>query len=221
MIQKIQLGNATFSVGFDTAWPHVVSASEEGWLIDETHPWGLPFANGGTLYQENASSCTGNEFPQTPRRSNSTNWTWDMTIWPNQALPSIEEGERLYLKLAADTYVHCNQEERKSTSFVIEEGPNLILHDGNETIRLWDAPRTTSSQQLELMIFNSHEQDVVLRHAVHGDGTWNLDLLPDALSSGWNNFTIDVPTSMLNTYQLTHQDGAILITFGAYMEGQS
>ena len=82
-------------------------------------------------------------------------------------------------------------------------------------------PRTTSSQQLELMIFNSHEQDVVLRHAVHGDGSWNLDLLPDALSSGWNNFTIDVPASMLNTYQLTHQDGAILITFGAYMEGQS
>ncbi len=144
-----------------------------------------------------------------------------MTIWPNQALPSIEEGERLYLKLAPDTYVHCNQEERKSTSFVVEEGPNLILHDGNEAIRLWDAPRTTSSQQLELMIFNSHEDDVVLRHDVQGDETWNLDLLPDALASGWNNFTIDVPTSMLNTYQLTHQDGAILITFGAYMEVQS
>ena len=221
MIQNVQLGNTTFAVGFDTAWPHVVSASEQGWLIDQTHPWGLPFANGGTLYQENASSCTGNEFPQTPRRSNASNWTWDMTIWPNQALPSIEEGEQLYLKLAADTYIHCNQEERKLTAFVVEEGPNLILHDGNETIRLWDAPRTTSSQQLELMIFNSHEQDVVLRHAVHGDGSWNLDLLPDALSSGWNNFTIDVPASMLNTYQLTHQDGAILITFGAYMEGQS
>jgi len=144
-----------------------------------------------------------------------------MSIWPNQALPSIEEGEQLYLKLAADTYVHCNQEEIESTTFNVEEGPDLILHNGNNTVRLWDAPMTVSSQQLELILFNSNEDDVVLRHAVYGDGSWNLDVLPDMLSSGWNNFTIDVPNSMLNTYQITHQDGAILITFGAYMEGQS
>ena len=80
---------------------------------------------------------------------------------------------------------------------------------------------TVSSQQLELILFNSNDDDVVLRHAVYGDGSWNLNVLPDMLSSGWNNFTIDVPNSMLNTYQITHQDGAILITFGAYMEGQS
>ncbi|MDP6224042.1 MAG: hypothetical protein QGF34_03155 [Candidatus Poseidoniaceae archaeon] len=221
LIQNVQLDNSSFSVGFDTAWPHVVSASENGWLIDEVHPWGLPFENGGTLFQENASSCTGKEFPQTPRRSNGSNWTWDMSIWPNQALPSIEEGEQLYLKLAADTYVHCNQEEIESTTFNVEEGPDLILHNGNDTVRLWDAPMTVSSQQLELILFNSNEDDVVLRHAVYGDGSWNLDVLPDMLSSGWNNFTIDVPNSMLNTYQITHQDGAILITFGAYMEGQS
>ena len=120
MIENVQLGNATFAVGFDTAWPHVVSASEQGWLIDQTHSWGLPFANGGTLYQENASSCTGNEFH---KRRAFKRLKLDMGHDYLQIfLPSIEEGEQLYLKLAADTYIHCNREERKLTAFVVEEG---------------------------------------------------------------------------------------------------
>ena len=41
MIEHVMIGNTTsFMVGFDTTWPHIVSASEEGWLIDEHHPWG-------------------------------------------------------------------------------------------------------------------------------------------------------------------------------------
>ncbi|MAR47178.1 MAG: hypothetical protein CMA41_05180 [Euryarchaeota archaeon] len=221
LLQNVTLGNSSFMVGFDSTWPHIVSASENGWLIDEIHAWGSPFEQGGTLYQENASSCTGNEFLSTPRRSNSSNWSWDLSIWPSQALPSIETGERLQLKLPADNYVHCNQEELLSARFTVQEGPDLILHQGNETIRLWDAPMTAKSIQLEFALFNSNEAEVVLRHSVFGDVDWDLAGMPGILSSGWNNFTIDVPTSTINTYQLTHQDGAILITFGAYLEAES
>lgn len=220
MLQNVTVENSSFSVGFDSTWPHVVSASERGWLVDENHTWGPPFDQGGTLYQENASSCTGNEFLSTPRRSDSSNWSWDLSIWPSQALPSIESGERLNVKLQPDSYVHCNQEEVHATRFVIQEGPDLILHLEQESIRLWDAPLTVESNQLELALYNSNEDDVVLRHSSFGEKDWNLEVLPAVLSSGWNNFTIDVPSSLLNTYQLTHQDGAILITFGAYLEAE-
>ena len=40
MIEHVMIGNTSFMVGFDTTWPHIVSASEEGWLIDEYPPWG-------------------------------------------------------------------------------------------------------------------------------------------------------------------------------------
>jgi hypothetical protein len=221
LLQHVVLDNNSFEVGFDVSWPHVVSSSDEGWLIDETHPWGAPFDQGGTLYQENSSSCTGNEFLSTPRRSNSSNWTWDMSIWQSQALPSVEQGERLQLKLTTDNYVHCNQEEVIATKFTVQDGPNLILHANNETIRLWDAPMTATTSQLEFSLYNSEADDVVLRHSSFGDVDWELSSLPPSLSSGWNNFTLNVPSSVINTYQLNHQDGAILLTFGAYLEAES
>jgi hypothetical protein len=221
LLQHVVLDNNSFEVGFDVSWPHVVSSSDEGWLIDETHPWGAPFDQGGTLYQENSSSCTGNEFLSTPRRSNSSNWTWDMSIWQSQALPSVEQGERLQLKLTTDNYVHCDQEEVIATKFTVQDGPNLILHANNETIRLWDAPMTATTSQLEFSLYNSEANDVVLRHSSFGDVAWDLSSLPLSLSSGWNNFTLNVPSSVINTYQLNHQDGAILLTFGAYLEAES
>ena len=221
LLQHVVLDNNSFEVGFDVSWPHVVSSSDEGWLIDETHPWGAPFDQGGTLYQENSSSCTGNEFLSTPRRSNSSNWTWDMSIWQSQALPSVEQGERLQLKLTTDNYVHCDQEEVIATKFTVQDGPNLILHANNETIRLWDAPMTATTSQLEFSLYNSEADDVVLRHSSFGDVAWDLSSLPLSLSSGWNNFTLNVPSSVINTYQLNHQDGAILLTFGAYLEAES
>lgn len=221
LLQHVVLDNNSFEVGFDVSWPHVVSSSDEGWLIDETHPWGAPFDQGGTLYQENSSSCTGNEFLSTPRRSNSSNWTWDLSIWQSQALPSVEQGERLQLKLTTDNYVHCDQEEVIATKFTVQDGPNLILHANNETIRLWDAPMTATTSQLEFSLYNSEADDVVLRHSSFGDVAWDLSSLPLSLSSGWNNFTLNVPSSVINTYQLNHQDGAILLTFGAYLEAES
>ncbi|MEC7167821.1 MAG: hypothetical protein VXW14_02400 [Candidatus Thermoplasmatota archaeon] len=221
MLENIMLDNSSFVVGFDSTWPHIVSASSNGWLIDDNHTWGQPFEQGGTFYQENASTCTGNEFLSTPRRSNTTNWSWDLSIWPSQALPSVESGERLQLKLQADNYVHCNQEEVSETKFSVQEGPDIILYQDSQPIRLWDAPLTVDSSQIELILYNSNEDDIVLRHSSFGDKDWNLEVLPDSLSSGWNNFTIDVPPSLINTYQLSHQDGAILITFGAYLEVES
>ena len=221
LLRHVVLDNHSFEVGFDPTWPHIVSSSNDGWVIDETHPWGAPFDQGGTLYQENSSSCTGSEFLSTPRRSNSSNWTWDMSIWPSQALPSVEEGERLQLKLATDTYVHCDQEQVVATKFTVQDGPNLILYTNNQTIRLWDAPMTATSPQLEFAIYNSEVDEIVLRHASFGDVAWDLSSLPSTLSSGWNNFTLDVPSSEINTYQLNHQDGAILLTFGAYLEAES
>ena len=221
MIEHVMIGNTSFMVGFDTTWPHIVSASEEGWLIDEHHPWGTPFDVGGTLYQENASSCTGNEFLSTPPRSNTTNWSWDLSIRPKQALPSVEVGERLYLKLPSDAYVHCNQQDIETTEFIVQRGPDLVLHQDNETVRLWDSPRTVNTSQLELALYNSNDVDVVLRHSTYGDVDWDLSAFPSQLSFGWNNITLDVPESMIKTYKITHQDGAILITFGAYLGAES
>lgn len=220
LLRNVSLDESTFTVGFDLTWPHIVSASENGWLIDEVHPWGTPFDQGGTLYQENASSCTGSEFLSTPRRSDSSNWSWDLSIWPSQALPSIEVGERLQVKLPADTYIHCDQEDVTATRFSVQIGPDVILHQNNETLRLWDAPMTSQSEQIELALYNSNEDEIVVRYSALGDANWDLTMLPDVLVSGWNNMTIDVPSSLVNTYQLTHQDGAILITFGAYLEAE-
>ena len=173
------------------------------------------------MYQENASSCTGNEFLRTPPRSNTTNWSWDLSIRPKQALPSVEAGERLYLKLPSDSYVHCNQQDIETTEFIVQRGPDLVLHQDNQTIRLWDSPRMVNSSQLELALYNSNDMDVVLRHSTFGDVDWDLSTFPSQLSSGWNNITLDVPESMIKTYKITHQDGAILITFGAYLGAES
>ena len=80
---------------------------------------------------------------------------------------------------------------------------------------------TATSSQLEFAIYNSEVDEIVLRHSSFGDVAWDLSSLPSTLSSGWNNFTLDVPSSEINTYQLNHQDGAILLTFGAYLEAES
>ena len=47
-LHNVALGNATFVVGFDSTWPHIVSASGDGWFIDEPHPIGPPFNQEGT-----------------------------------------------------------------------------------------------------------------------------------------------------------------------------
>jgi len=118
-------------------------------------------------------------------------------------------------------YVFCNQDDYTTTKFMVQEGPDLILHHNEEAIRLWDVPMTADSSQLELTLFNSNEDEVVFRHVAFGNVEWDLSALPNTLNSGWNNFSLMVPNSEVNTYQLTHQDGAILITFGAYMEVES
>ena len=221
LLQHIVLDNSSFEVGFDMSWPHIVSSSNDGWLIDETHPWGMPFEPKDTLYELNSSSCTGSEYGNFLNPSNRSNWTWDMSIWSNQELPSVNENETLHLKMPEDTYVYCTRDEAVSTQFTIQEGPNLILYVDNKTTRLWDAPMTSSSSQLEFSLFNSDEGDAVLRHTEFGNVAWDLTTLPSTLSSGWNNFTLEVPSSVINTYQITHQDGAILLTFGAYLEAEA
>ena len=119
------------------------------------------------------------------------------------------------------SYIFCNQDDYTPTKFTVQEGPDLVVYHNNEAFRLWDVPMTATTNQLEVVLYNSNEADVVLRHATFGDGAWNLSEMPDTLSTGWNNVTLEVPSSLINTYQLTHQDGAILITFGAYLEAES
>ena len=217
LVRSVDVGNLSFMVGFDATWPHIVSSSNQGWLIDGTHEWGAPFNQGGTLYQQNASSCPDTEFLKSPPRSDNNNWSWDLSIRPKHRIPSVEGNESLHLKLPSDTFVYCNQEDAIATTFAVQSGPDLILYQNNETLRLWDGPMTVETSQLEFSLYNSNEDDVVLRHDSYGDVAWDLTSLPNLLSSGWNNFTLDVPESMFNTYQFTHQDGAILVTFGAYM----
>ena len=220
-LRNVALGNATFVVGFDSTWPHIVSASGNGWFIDEQHPIGTPFNQEGTLYQENESSCPDNENLVTPEHNGSPIRNWNLEVRSANKIPSIGSGEALILKLAPNTYIHCYQEKGIATKFSIQEGPNLILYDGSEPIRLWDAPRTATSTELTIALFNNGTSDVVLRHSTFGDVEWDLQNLTDSLSPGWNNLTLGVPSSIINTYQLTHQDGAILITFGGYLEAES
>ena len=219
-MRNVALGNATFVVGFDSTWPHIVSASEDGWFIDEQHPIGTPFNQEGTLYQENESSCPDNENLVAPPHNGSAIWNWNISVRPAAKIPSIGQDEVLMIKLAPNTYIHCYQDEGIATKFSIQKGPNLILYDGSEPIRLWDAPRTATSTELTIALFNNGTSDVVLRHSTLGDVEWDLQNLTDSLSPGWNNLTLGVPSSVINTYQLTHQDGAILITFGGYLEAE-
>ena len=135
----------------------------------------LPFDVGGTLYQENASSCTGNEFLSTPPRSNTTNWSWDLSIWPKQALPSVEAGERLYLKLPSDSYVHCNQQDIETTEFIVRRRSDLVLHHGQSNHSPMGCAKDGKSSQLELALYNSNDMDVVLRHSTFGDVDWDLE----------------------------------------------
>jgi len=221
LLQSVKIGNLSFMVGFDGTWPHIVSSSDQGWQIDGTHGWGAPFDQGGTLYQENASSCPDDGFLTSPPQSNNNNWSWDLSIRPKHRIPSVEGDERLQLKLPADTYVYCNQEDGLASVFTVQAGPDLILHRNNQTLRLWDGPMSSDTSQLEIALYNSNDVDVVLRHDAFGDVAWDLTTLPSLLTSGWNNVTLNVPDTMFNTYQFTHQDGAILVTFGAYMEAQS
>ena len=138
LLQSVNIGNLSFVVGFDATWPHIVSASDQGWLVDGTHGWGSPFEQGGTLYQENASSCPDDGFLTAPPQSNNNNWSWDLSIRPKHRIPSIEGNESLHLKLSADTYVYCNQEDGLASKFTVQEGPDLILYQNNQTLRLWD-----------------------------------------------------------------------------------
>ncbi|MBP66869.1 MAG: hypothetical protein CMA67_06400 [Euryarchaeota archaeon] len=220
MIRNLTLGNSSFVVNYDPTWDHIVSSSE-GWLIDQHQPWGAPFDANGTMYQENTTSCK-ESYRLLPPGSEDLNWTWDLSILDDFKVPaSISEGQRLKVKFGEDTYVFCNQDDYTTTKFIVQEGPDLILHHNEEAIRLWDVPMTADSSQLELTLFNSNEDEVVFRHAAFGNVEWDLSALPNTLNSGWNNFSLMVPNSEVNTYQLTHQDGAILITFGAYMEVES
>ena len=224
LLGTVEIGNASFTVGFDSTWPHIVSASDSGWIIDEHHPWGVPFDSNGTMYQENETFCVESN-RGIPSGDKKENWTWDLSIEGDKKVPSMDEpiveNQRLLVKFEDDTYIFCNQDDYTSTKFTVQEGPDLVVYHNNEAFRLWDVPMTATTNQLEVVLYNSNAADVVLRHATFGDGAWDLSELPDTLSSGWNNVTLEVPSSLINTYQLTHQDGAILITFGAYLEAES
>ena len=61
-------------------------------------------------------------------------------------------------------------------------------------------------------------ESVLLRHETNGDAQWNLSSRPSALPQGWTHFDVPVPSTERSTVQLIHQDGAILLHFGGYLE---
>jgi hypothetical protein len=215
----VELDGNQFHVGFDKTWPHVVSASEAGWLINDELGWGAPFGNdSGLLYRENSTTCTGNEFLSTPRHSNTTNWTWDLSIWPSQRIPLIYENESVHVKFPSGHYYHCNLESLEQTRFAIQEGPDIVLKIDDQIMRLWDAPLDLSGESVGFSLYNSNNESVLLRHETNGDAQWNLSSLPNALPQGWTHFDVPVPSTERSTVQLIHQDGAILLHFGGYLE---
>ena len=218
-LSVVELDGNAFNVGFNKTWPHAVSASESGWLISNELGWGTPFEDDtGLLYRENTSSCTGNEFLSTPRHSNTTNWPWDMGMWPSHKIPEIGENESLQLILPSTYYYHCNLETLNQTRFEIQEGPDLILRIDNQIMRLWDAPLELHSERVVFSLYNSNNESILLRHETNGGALWDLSSLPDALPQGWTDIDVPLPIGGLNTVQLMHQDGAIMVHFGGYVE---
>ena len=216
----VEFDGNLFNVGFDKTWPHVVSASEAGWLINDEIGWGALLGNdSGLLYRENSSTCTGNEFLSTPRHSNATNWTWDLSLWPSQRIPTIGENESVHVKFPAGHYYHCHLESLEQTKFTIQEGPDIILKIDDQIMRLWDAPLKIVNDSAVFSLYNSDNESVLLRYETNGDAQWNLSSLPDALPQGWTHFDVPIPSTDFTTVQLIHQDGAIMLHFGGYSEG--
>jgi hypothetical protein len=85
-------------------------------------------------------------------------------------------------------------------------------------MRLWDAPLDLSGESVGFSLYNSNNESVLLRHETNGDAQWNLSSLPNALPQGWTHFDVPVPSTERSTVQLIHQDGAILLHFGGYLE---
>lgn len=218
-LSVVELDGNQFNVGFDKTWPHVVSASESGWLISDELGWGTPFENDtGSLYRENSSTCTGDEFLSTPRHSNTTNWTWDLGLWPVHKIPEIAENESVHVLLPSAQYYHCNLETLNQTKFEIQEGPDLVLRIDNQNMRLWDAPFELNSDRVIFSLYNSNNESILLRHETNGNALWDLSSLPDALPYGWTDIDIPMPVGGLSTVQLIHQDGAMMVHFGNYAE---
>ena len=139
-------------------------------------------------------------------------------MWPSHKIPEIGENESLQLILPSTFYYHCNLETLNQTRFEIQEGPDLILRIDNQIMRLWDAPLELHSERVTFSLYNSNNESILLRHETNGDALWNLSSLPDALPQGWTDIDIPLPIGGLNTVQLIHQDGAILVHFGGYVE---
>tara|TARA_B100001094_G_scaffold198330_1_gene192424 strand:- start:2067 stop:4532 length:2466 start_codon:yes stop_codon:yes gene_type:complete len=219
-LSVVELDGNQFHVGFNKTWPHVVSASETGWLVNNEIGWGSPFENDSSLlYRENSTSCTGNEFLSTPRHSNTTNWTWDLSIWPSQKIPELNVNESIHVKFPTAYYYHCNFESLEQTRFKIEEGPDMVLVMNNQTLRLWDAPLEIIGESVIFSLYNSNNESILLRHETNGDAPWDLSNLTDVLPKGWTHIDISVPNADITTVQLIHQDGAIMLYFGGYLEG--
>ena len=134
-------------------------------------------------------------------------------------LPVIDENESVHVKFPTGHYYHCNLESLEQTKFKIQEGPDIILKIDDQIMRLWDAPLNISNEGIIFSLYNSNNESVLLRHETNGDAQWDLSSLPDALSQGWTHFDVPVPSSELTTVQLIHQDGAIMLHFGGYLEG--
>ena len=218
-LSVVEFDGNQFFVGFDETWPHVVSASEVGWLIDDEFGWGAPFSNdSGLLYRENSTSCTGNEFLSTPRHSNTTDWVWDLSIWPSQKVPSIGENETLHVKFPSEYYYHCNLESLEETRFLIQDGPDIILKMDDHLMRLWDAPLEINGDSVVFSLYNSNNDSVLLRHETNGDALWDTSSLPDVLPHGWTQIDVPLPNSGISSVQLIHQDGAMMLHFGGYLE---
>ena len=84
--------------------------------------------------------------------------------------------------------------------------------------RLWDAPLDITGDNVEFSLYNTNNESVLLRHETNGDAQWDLSSLPSALPQGWTHFDVLVPSSGRSTVQLIHQDGAIMLHFGGYLE---
>ena len=141
-----------------------------------------------------------------------------MSIWPSQRIPTIDENESVHVRFPSGHYSHCNLESLEQTKFKIQEGPDIVLDINDQLMRLWDAPLNLSSDNVVFSLYNSNNESVLLRHETFGDAQWNLSSLPSSLPQGWTHFDVPVPSTERSTVQLIHQDGAIMLHFGGYLE---
>lgn len=104
-----------------------LSFDEDGWNIT-VDGWGAGLDAGGTLHL-GESTCPSSTSPSATPPKGQDGWIWDLTVRGSGALPAVTNNDTLVLRAPeVGTLLHCPMGDSTSRTFLIERGPDLLLH---------------------------------------------------------------------------------------------